>query len=89
MRRKRCALSQAGEKIVTSGIPVLTLGMGLGKPTLSGLAKFFHFLKQESVDILQTWLYHADLLGLLVGRMAGVKRVIWGSAGKSAPDMSK
>jgi len=67
-----------GRKIKTDGIPVLPLGMGLGRPTLSGLSKLFHFLKQESVDIIQTWLYHADLLGLIVGRMAGVRRVIWG-----------
>ena len=28
-------------------------------------------------DILQTWLYHADLLGLLAGKMAAVPRVVW------------
>jgi len=67
-----------GVKIKDRGIPVVPLGMGHGKPTLSGLAKLFHFLKQESVDIVQTWLYHADLLGFVVGRMAGIKRVIWG-----------
>ena len=67
-----------GERIRGDGIPVLPLGMGLGRPTLSGLARFHHFLKRESVDIVQTWLYHADLLGLIVGRLAGVRRVIWG-----------
>lgn len=67
-----------GDKIAASGIDVLPLGMGLGRPTLSGLSRLYHLLKQESVDLIQTWLYHADLLGLLVGRMAGTHRVIWG-----------
>jgi len=67
-----------GEKISEAGVPVFQLGMGLGKPTPGGLAKFYHLLKQESVDIVQSWLYHADLLGLLVGRVAEVKRVVWG-----------
>ena len=67
-----------GEKILAAGIPVITLDMLLGQPTLGGLGKLYQILKQESVDIIQTWLYHADLLGFIVGRMAGVKRVIWG-----------
>ena len=67
-----------GEKITQSGLPVVALGMGLGRPTLRGIAKLYHLLKQESTDIIQTWLYHADLLGLLVGRMAGVRRIVWG-----------
>jgi len=67
-----------GERIEEAGIPLFQLGMGLGKPTPGGLAKFYHLLKQESVDIVQSWLYHADLLGLIVGRMAEVNRVVWG-----------
>ena len=67
-----------GERIAEAGIPLFQLGMGLGKPTPGGLAKFYHLLKQESVDIVQSWLYHADLLGLVVGRVAEVRRVVWG-----------
>lgn len=67
-----------GEKISSYGIPVLQLNMGRGRPTLSGLGLLYHFLRQESVDIVQTWLYHADLLGMLVGRAAEVKKVVWG-----------
>ena len=67
-----------GEKIRAGGIPVFTLDMALGRPTPRGLIKMFHFFKQESVDIIQTWLYHADLLGLVVGRFAGIKRIVWG-----------
>lgn len=71
-------LGPIGEKIAEKGIPVFPLGMSPGKPSLRGSVKLFRCLKQESVDIVQTWLYHADLLGLIVGRVAEVKRVVWG-----------
>jgi glycosyltransferase involved in cell wall biosynthesis len=67
-----------GRAIAASGIPVFPLGMGRGRPTIGGLAKLYHLLRQECVDIVQTWLYHADLLGLVVGRIAEVGKVIWG-----------
>ncbi len=67
-----------GEKIAEAGVRVFQLGMGLGKPTPGGIAKFHQLLKQESVDIVQSWLYHADLFGLIMGRVAEVRRVVWG-----------
>lgn len=67
-----------GERIKAKGIPVFPLGMGFGRPTLKGVSTLFYLLKQESVNIVQSWLYHADLLGLIVGRIAGIKRVVWG-----------
>jgi glycosyltransferase involved in cell wall biosynthesis len=67
-----------GREIKTAGIPVFALGMNPGQPTLEGISKLYQVLRQESVDIIQTWLYHADLLGLVVGRIAGVKRIVWG-----------
>jgi len=67
-----------GEKIAEAGVPVFRLAMGRGKPTPKGLSTFYHLLKRESVDIVQSWLYHADLFGLVMGRVAEVRRVIWG-----------
>jgi len=67
-----------GEKIIRGGIPVYSLGMGLGRPSMTGIGRLFRLLRKESVDILQTWLYHADLMGLLVGKATGLKRIVWG-----------
>ena len=67
-----------GEKIIAENVPVFNLGMVSGRPNLMGPAKYFRFLRRESVDIIQSWLYHADLLGLLMGKLVGVKRIVWG-----------
>jgi glycosyltransferase involved in cell wall biosynthesis len=67
-----------GERISAEGIPVFHLGMSLGRPRPSGFWRLYHLLRKARPDILQTWLYHADLLGILAGRAARVSRVIWG-----------
>lgn len=59
------------------GIPVNSLGMKPGGPKLRSLAMLYRLIKQDMPDILQTWLYHADLLGLLAGRLSGVHRIVW------------
>jgi len=35
-------------------------------------------LKKISPNIIQTWMYHSDLFGGLLGRIAGFKNIIWG-----------
>ncbi|MGP3560192.1 glycosyltransferase family 4 protein [Geobacillus sp. BK01] len=67
-----------GKKIEELGIPVMGLGMKRGIPNPFFLFKLAKILKREKPDILQTWMYHADLMGLLAGRFAGVKNIVWG-----------
>jgi len=45
--------------------------------SLKGLWKLYQILVCEKPDGLQTWLYHADLLGLIVGKLARVPRIMW------------
>jgi len=57
-----------------AGIELFSLEMRRGVPDLRGLARFANVLRRIRPDIVQTWLYHADLVGL-VGRFA--TRACW------------
>jgi glycosyltransferase involved in cell wall biosynthesis len=42
-----------------------------------GLWKLVCLLRKERPTILQTWLYHSDLLGLVSGKLARVPAIVW------------
>lgn len=66
-----------GDKIAALGIPVMYLGMAPGKPSLCGFIKLLGELRTRRPDLVQTWMYHGDLLGGLAAKLAGVKHVVW------------
>ena len=77
-----------GEQILAQGIPVHALFMPNGRVTASGLAKLWRLLYSLRPKILQTWLYHADLLGLIFGKLACIKNICWNIRG-SYHDLKK
>lgn len=65
-----------GESLKASGCTVH--GIGLRATTAwYALPRLWRLVRRESPDIVQTWMYHADLLGGLIGRLAGVKHIVW------------
>jgi glycosyltransferase involved in cell wall biosynthesis len=66
-----------GKLLEEKGIPVLNLGMQKGRPNLKALRRLRGLIKRFRPHILQTYLYHADLLGYLAGRWAGVPVILW------------
>jgi glycosyltransferase involved in cell wall biosynthesis len=70
-------VGRIGENIRESGIPVRSLRLRRGAVSAFGLLKFTRQLRSERPDILMTWLYHSDLLGLLAGKLAGVPIIVW------------
>src|SRR5690554_7572470 len=75
-----CMMQEAryGRLLAERGVRVIYLGMLRGKLRLGPLVRLWRLLRQERFDVVQTWMYHADLLGGLVSRLAGVPRVCWG-----------
>lgn len=63
-----------------AGIPVHTVAM---EPSRSigtgpaGVARLVHLLRRARPDVVQTWMYHADVLGGLAARAAGIGAVAW------------
>jgi glycosyltransferase involved in cell wall biosynthesis len=66
-----------GPNLRTAGIEVHTLSMPRGRLTLSGLFRLRRLIIDAHPDVVQTWMYHADLVGGLIARWAGVP-VVWG-----------
>lgn len=65
-----------GGKIVALGVPVYTLGMRRGRPSPLAAIRWLALLRRVAPDLVQTWLYHADLLGLLGATVVRLP-VVW------------
>ncbi|MDI1300847.1 MAG: glycosyltransferase [bacterium] len=71
-------LGKIGPLLQESGIEVTMLGMrsGLDAPVI--LYRLVNIIRIKKPDIVQTWMYHADLLGGLAARLCGCRSIIWG-----------
>lgn len=69
---------QCGPRFDEAGIEVIYLYMPSGRVTFAGLWRLWRTLRELRPDVVQTWMYHADLVGGVVARLAGVKAVCWG-----------
>lgn len=65
------------EAIERQGWQVRSLDLAAGLPAVRALPRLRRWLLQSRPDIIQTWMYHADLLGGLAARSAGCHRVAW------------
>jgi len=66
-----------GERLRVHGIPVHTLDMPRGRVTLNGLLKLYRLIHGINPDVIQTWMYHADLLGGIVAWFSGKCAIVW------------
>jgi glycosyltransferase involved in cell wall biosynthesis len=67
-----------GKKIQALGVPVRALGMRRGVPNPLGVLRLACWLRKGRPQIIQTWMYHADLIGGLASRLAAGSAVVWG-----------
>ncbi len=74
-------LGTVGPRLIDQGIPVLVLGMQRKPSDCLKLWRLIRHLRREKPDIVQTWLYHADLLGLIAAKASGVRHVFWNVRG--------
>ena len=70
-------LGELAPRISALAIPVDAVGMKPSLPSLSGFFRLVRMLKRLDPDVVHTWMYHADLLGGLAARMAGISAVGW------------
>lgn len=65
--------------MMAAGAQVVSLGLHPGPAAVvKGLPPLVRLMRQVRPHVVQTWLYHADLLGLLAARVAQAGPVVWG-----------
>jgi glycosyltransferase involved in cell wall biosynthesis len=81
-------LGTIGHRIAQQGVSVRDLRMSPGRPDPRAFGRLLRWVRAARPDVLQSWMYHADLLGGLAGRATGAP-VIWGIRGSFDPLQSK
>jgi glycosyltransferase involved in cell wall biosynthesis len=66
------------QRIQALGIPVEALGISRRVPNPIGLWRLAAMLRDMRPDLVQTWMYHADLVGGLAAKLASIRLpVLW------------
>lgn len=66
-----------GATIEAAGISLAYIGLTGFQTIPRTLLRLHSVITEFQPDIVQTWLYHADLLGLVASRLAGDAAVVW------------
>ncbi len=67
--------------LVQAGVDVKEVGLIRGRPGLRGLLRLVELIRTEKPDIIQSWMYHADLYSLIALILSGRRRqtrLYWG-----------
>jgi glycosyltransferase involved in cell wall biosynthesis len=66
-------------KLRAAGVQVRALGMPRSQvPNPLLVMRLFQWIRQSKAQVVHTWMYHANLVGGLVARLAGDTPVVWG-----------
>lgn len=71
-------LGPVGRELQEAGIAVRAMGLHGLMNAGAVLIKLHRHIRSARPDIVQTWMYHADLLGGVAARLAGQRNIIWG-----------
>lgn len=67
-----------GPLLQEQNIEIICLDMPRGRLTVRGLWRSWRTLRRWKPAVVQTWMYHADLVGGVMARLAGCRKVVWG-----------
>ena len=67
-----------GPLLRQSGLLVYCLKMPEGRVTIRSIVSLIKILRSYNPDIIQTWMYHADLIGGVIARIIGLNCIFWG-----------
>ncbi len=71
-------LGPVGQRLRDDGFEVIALGLRTPLGALRAWWRLRTLLRHLQPDLVQTWMVHADLIGGLAARAAGIRAVVWG-----------
>jgi glycosyltransferase involved in cell wall biosynthesis len=71
-------LGPMAERLTATGVPVRALGMKPGVPNPYQVLRLAKWLRASRPQVVQTWMYHADLIGGVAAHLAEKLPVVWG-----------
>ena len=66
------------ERLIRHGVTVESLGFTRQGGLFLGMVTLWKHLRKYQPDLVQTWMYHPDLIGGVCARLAGIRNVCWG-----------
>lgn len=66
-----------GYKLEKKNIKVYYLNFDKIRNIFDNIKKLLLIIKKEKPLIVQTWMYHADIIGGIISKIAGIKKVVW------------
>jgi glycosyltransferase involved in cell wall biosynthesis len=66
-----------GLRLRAAGVPVYELHMGRGRVSLRALWSYLEVVRHERPEIVHTWMYHANLLGLIGSVIVRSPNLVW------------
>lgn len=76
------------DELKRADIPVISLNMRRGRPSVPGIFALVRHLRRSKPDILQSWLYHADLAATLASWMVPGPSLVWNLRCSDLPSRS-
>ena len=72
------SVGKVGQQLRSRGVEIHDLGMRSAVDAPIALWRLVRLIRRCRPRIVQTWMYHADLLGGMAARLAGNRNVVWG-----------
>ena len=63
--------------IEKKGVSVFESNIKPDRLNIFSFLKLIYYIRKNKPDIIQTWLYHSNIIGGVAGKLCGVKKIIW------------